>query len=266
MKNKKNIQTEDYQGLISDLMASLTFIFIIAMMAVMVEQKDLEKNIIDSKQARKELLDKLKEELKEVDQNIKVEVVEEHGILRIADGNGEGEFFQKTQEIPTRNGRLLLETVARVLKKQLNCTDTEIDKLCDKSTGKLNIETMLLEGHTDSANVVKCYRTAKGSKVCDNLTLSKNRAYQAFKIIERSMGKEVVKSFKNKNNQNIMSISGYGDSRLLKGKGINKFSPIQRRIDIRFLMHEPDKESIRAVDQKIEREVSGAYESNRSIE
>lgn len=245
-KKSKSFPVDDYQGLISDLMASLTFIFIIAMMAFMKQHTDYVVTVQNYNEAREELLIKLKESLK--DHKVNVIIDESYEFLRISDSN-KNKFFESADELPTKEGELVLEAVAKILKEELDCATTNIKGLCDKNKN-LVIENMLLEGHTDSEAISGCLK--KNSKICDNLSLSKNRAYYAYNIIEKVIGKDKLQSFQNLQRQSIVNISGYGATRLIKG--IPKDSALNRRIDIRFLMHRPDV--VKEIKKKITRKVS----------
>jgi flagellar motor protein MotB len=247
-KKKKSIPVDDYQGLISDLMASLTFIFIIAMMAFMKQHTDYVVTVQNYNEAREELLIKLKESLK--DYKVNVIIDENFESLRITDTQ-KNKFFESADEMPTKEGKLVLEVVAKILNEELNCETTNIKGLCDKNKN-LVIENMLLEGHTDSEPISGCLK--KNSNICDNLSLSKNRAYYAYNIIENVIGKEKIQSFRNLKRQSIVNISGYGATRLIKD--IPQSSALNRRIDIRFLMHQPD--IVKNLKKKITRKISSA--------
>lgn len=246
--SKLKEKAEDYQGSISDLMAGLTFIFIITCMVFIIKLKKAEerKSAIETEskehqEIRNEILTNLENDLKQM--NLKVHVDKGNGVLRLRDELGQ-EFFKQGHFELTEHGISVTKHIGSRLKIYLNCSSTPIKKLCD-SKGKLKIENLFVEGHADQAPL----EGATKELYKDNLGLSAQRARFAYKILETEIGLSQLALFQNLSNESILNISGYGDSRLIN-KHANYLDLTSaerrvidrenRRIDLRFIMQQPE--------------------------
>ncbi|MFP5492534.1 MAG: flagellar motor protein MotB [Bacteriovoracia bacterium] len=244
MANKHG-EAENYQGSISDLMAGLTFIFIITCMVFMIKLKEAEKNESKIKEeageyakVRAELLDTLRKELKS---DVQVHVDFENGILRLQDGKNP--FFLQGEHKLTEHGREVVTKIASRLRLFLNCKESPIQKICDNNGG-LKVENIFIEGHADQAPL----EGQRKQVYEDNLGLSSQRAKYAYGIFREVFNDDGLKSLRNQNNESILNISAYGDTRLIRSEPNYIDLPSDqkrlidkenRRIDLRFIMHQP---------------------------
>ena len=152
--------------------------------------------------------------------------------------------------------------MAKVLSEELPCfvlgPHTKINLVCNPNSSI--IETIQIEGHTDDIPISQA--TINKGKIKDNLELSTLRAAETWRIVVKnqpsiqeffnaeyySLGDFDIKS---KPGQAILSVSGYGDARLVN-EGKSKLARAEnRRIDLRFIMMTP--RSLREADIVAER-------------
>jgi flagellar motor protein MotB len=264
---------------ISDMMSGLLFIFIITLVAFIInfqdaiqrqekireeneitslnlkrKVKELEQEIIIQKKTRrayantvqkivatetirKNLLVRLKKELKE--QGIKVEIDEKHGVLRLSE---KAIRFRTGQAELAEDQLLKLEIIGDTLASILPCYAANPpehwikNNLCDPMVeGKLN--SVFIEGHTD--NVPVDMRT--WGRYQNNWELSALRSIYTYqKLIP---DRDLLANLINNNNQPIFSVSGYGEGRPIPGhKYDNPTADVEnRRIDLRFIMTPPSE-------------------------
>ncbi|MEJ5242385.1 MAG: OmpA family protein [Desulfomicrobiaceae bacterium] len=235
---------------VSDLMSSLLFVFIITLMAyvlnfhratqetqqkqhVLQEERDHLSAVIDdltnSRRLRTEMLEHIRRELEM--RGMRVEVDSEHGILHLTEETLQ--FETGRADLPA-DQLLRLAKVGEVLAEVLPCyvASPPPGPLCNPlHAGKL--ESVFVEGHTD--NVPYGRGIFK-----DNWDLSAQRAM----YIYRTMVKEfqpALAQLLNADGFPIFGVAGYGEGRPRPGHHHQTpvSDPANRRIDLRFIMMPP---------------------------
>jgi chemotaxis protein MotB len=228
---------------ISDMMAGLLFIFIITLVAFIInfqdaiqKQKDVTrtqteivKRFTNLDQTRTELLQLLKLRLQK--ENIKVEIDTKHGVLRLTENAVQ---FETASASLDEQNEANLKTIGSILNAVIPCYASNPPALhdCksfDKSNGK--IDSIFVEGHTDNVPM-------NSYKFKDNWDLSASRAITAYRLL---IPDTVLNQIVNTNSQPIFSVSGYGEGRPVEGHNyaFPKSDPTNRRIDLRFIMTPP---------------------------
>lgn len=274
MNNDDHSVLEDegagYLVSVSDIMAGLLFIFIITLVAFVIQfrdatdKKELEQEILEQEVEKKEQeREVLKEKVEELTNNrsirkalltdieyllrergVEVEVDQELGVLRLTEKTVQ---FRQNQavldEVPKQN----LAIIAEVLAKLLPCYASlgkNLPSVCSpKTAGKL--EAVFIEGHTDNVPV-------KG--VPDfNWQLSTRRAIATYQfIVAREPILSRLMNGDDQNPQLLFSVAGYAEQRPLVAYKEPTDDARNRRIDIRFIMTPPKETSeiIRAIHEE----------------
>ena len=118
---------------ISDLMAGILAIFILALSYFILNFGQANAQLTQNAEKREELLQEIKKEMKRYD--ITVTVIEKEGILRLPDGI----LFEKGEIEPNEKGKRVIIKLREILYKTLTS-----EKYKDA------IETIFIEGHTDN--------------------------------------------------------------------------------------------------------------------
>jgi chemotaxis protein MotB len=228
---------------ISDMMAGLLFIFIITLVAFIINfqdaiqkqkevtraQTEIVKSFTNLDQTRTELLQLLKLRLQK--ENILVEIDTKHGVLRLTENAVQ---FETASSSLDEQNEANLKTIGAVLNAVIPCYSSNPPTFqdCegfDKSNGK--IDSIFVEGHTDNVPM-------NSYKFKDNWDLSASRAITAYRLL---IPDTVLNQIVNTNLQPIFSVSGYGEGRPVEGHSYTypKSDPTNRRIDLRFIMTPP---------------------------
>lgn len=228
---------------ISDMMAGLLFIFIITLVAFIINfqdaiqkqkeitrtQTEIVKRFTNLDQTRTELLQLLKLRLQK--ENIVVEIDTKHGVLRLTENAVQ---FETASASLDEQNEANLKTIGSVLNAVIPCyaSNPPTFQDCtgfDKSNGK--IDSIFVEGHTDNVPM-------NSYKFKDNWDLSASRAITAYRLL---IPDTVLNQIVNTNFQPIFSVSGYGEGRPVEGHSYTnpKSDPTNRRIDLRFIMTPP---------------------------
>jgi chemotaxis protein MotB len=228
---------------ISDMMAGLLFIFIITLVAFIINfqdaiqkqkevtraQTEIVKSFTNLDQTRTELLQLLKLRLQK--ENILVEIDTKHGVLRLTENAVQ---FETASSSLDEQNEANLKTIGAVLNAVIPCyaSNPPTFQDCegfDKSNGK--IDSIFVEGHTDNVPM-------NSYKFEDNWDLSASRAITAYRLL---IPDTVLNQIVNTNLQPIFSVSGYGEGRPVEGHSYTypKSDPTNRRIDLRFIMTPP---------------------------
>lgn len=231
-------KSDTYQGSISDLMSSLVFVFIVAIVMFVIKFSDViekkNKALTEYKEnieARNSLLKELEKSLKKIGVNVTIDY--ENGILRLP----EEALFESGEWNFKNYGRAVVKKLSSNIKTLLNCKTTKIKELCDENN-KLKIEAIFIEGHSDSIKLGPRLRR----EIESNLNLSAQRAINTYKLMEGDVG-----VLKNRENKYLFSVAGYGSRRpagkkpngKLSRRKRNDYHKMNRRIDLRFLMSIP---------------------------
>lgn len=213
---------ESYSISISDLMAALLTIFILALTYYMLNFSQATAQIMDNEDKRTEILETLEREL--LRHGVKVEIDIKHGVLRLP----EGILFDKGQADIKPNGIQVMGILAPALRTILQDP---------KYQG--SIETIFIEGHTDSDPI-------RSGRFPSNWELSTQRAINTWnKMLEIE---PALESPKNTINQPIFSVSGYADRRPVAQGDTEEDKQKNRRIDLRFSMTPPRREEVRVIE------------------
>lgn len=228
---------------VADMMSGLLLVFIITLVAFILNfqdaiqkqkkvtetQKVIVRTITNAEQIRSALLLDIQERLAAND--IQVEVDTEHGVLRLTE---QAVLFDPGLDSLSENNQENLRTIGGVLAAILPCYSANApnDGSCDdyaQFRGK--VDSIFIEGHTDNVPM-------NSWRIDDNWVLSARRAITAYRLL---VPNTVLEKMQNKSNQPIFSVSGYGEGRPVDGHQYEDptSDPVNRRIDIRFIMTPP---------------------------
>ncbi len=254
---------QNYLASISDVMAALIFVFIImlALFAyqlsnVTEEQANVTERLTASDETRDHILRELENRLEEA--GMSVEVLQDQGVLRLSDNainfpSGSENPVVEHQRNVGRLAKALAEVVPCYVSSDreamiagsdidpavlttentpLYCQPTEITSTytCEEQDYPWLLETLLIEGHTDSIPV------AGDRRFRDNLELSSMRAATVYRMITACEPR--IERIRNTENVPVLSTSGYGYTR--PATLDPELSDYNRRIDLRLLLEPPD--------------------------
>ena len=229
----------------SDIMAGLLAIFILTLVTLMIQlyqqiadQKDVKRKVenalsemsqIDEK--RKDLLVEIKDSLQK--RGIYVEIQENYSVIRIPD-----------DQLYFKSGK---HNVPKKLEKLVDQLGTVLEEALNKKGRMEYVDTIFIEGHTDSRPFNK--------QEMGNWGLSSYRAIAIWKFWTEEPGNQIsFTKLKNKNNKNVFSVSGYADTRRVE---IEENSELKRkknrRIDLRFTMKIPVAEDLKNILDEFKR-------------
>ena len=204
------------------------------------KQASITEDADEYKQIRYDLLSLLE---KDLGTDVKIYVDKKNGVLRLQDGHQQ--FLRQGEHELTEFGTDVSKKIATSLKRYLDCKITPIRNLCNKSN-RIKIENIFIEGHADQAPIEGQRKVVYE----DNLGLSARRAKFAYGIFQDVFQEEGLKELKNLESKSIVNISAYGNTRLIKEVDGYHDLPSQekriidqenRRIDLRFIMHQPEQ-------------------------
>lgn len=242
---------------VSDMMSGLLFIFIITLVAFIINfqdaiqrqkeatetQNEIVKQLTSTEQVRTELLQKLKDELSKL--NILVEVDAKHGVLRLTENAVQ--FETASPELDEQN-QMNLKVIGDVLNQIIPCYANNPPTLVDcegLESYRGKVDSIFIEGHTDNVPM-------RSYKYKDNRELSAARAINAFRIL---VPNTFLDKIVNTNMQPIFSVSGYGEERPVEGHSYSfpKSDATNRRIDLRFIMTPPSlTEAQKSIQSKVQ--------------
>ena len=216
----------------SDIMSALLVIFILAavilILQLMEKQKEIDERQVKfdhdveqlkkAEQVRRTIIDEAVEEL--LRRNIQVQVSENHTILRIP------------------NQLLGFDTGAYEIKSRYRETAQEIGEVLHQVISKEDrvrfLDTVFVEGHTDSQTYYGRYRTG-------NWELSAIRAISLWLFWQDKLGDaDRLDLLANRDGDPLFSVSGYADTRPVNERQeTDEDRGKNRRIDIRFTIRRP---------------------------
>jgi chemotaxis protein MotB len=236
-------EDEGYFISMSDMLTGLLFVFIILLLYFALQFRQTTQELTGANEARKELLEDLKERLKR--QGLQVEIDPVTGVLRLPDEI----LFESGSEALSPAGIVAVQTVADTLAAVVPCfTEPHPPLPCQRrSRSTYRIDALFVEGHTDKTPFLRAGRDT-------NIDLSTARAINTYLVLlSRQPELDGLKTLYRGEDDAvdrpvpILSVSGYGPKRPVPGH--DSFRPEDlsknRRIDLRFLMATPDPESIR---------------------
>lgn len=249
---------DSYLASVSDLMSALIFIFVITLavfaLRLAKETETFTKTndrLTAADETRRQILKDIAMRLENA--GIKVEVLHEQGVLRLSE---KGIYFPSGIEAPHKDHAERVGHLARVLAEVIPCyvaTRSIIqspvfgqspaycstpakpsDYLCNRESFPSHLETLLIEGHTDTQPV------SSGRRFRTNLELSSMRAATVYQMIKAC--EPGLMAVLNTKNFPVVSTSGYGSMRLAKLQ--EPLAEENRRIDLRFLMEPPTRDEV----------------------
>ncbi|MDW3048244.1 OmpA family protein [Vibrio sp. Vb1554] len=228
---------------VSDMMSGLLLIFIITLVAFIINfqdaiqkqnevtetRKEVVRKLTNTEQVRNELLQTLKDRLAK--EKIEVEIDKHHGVLRLTE---KAVLFKTAADTLSDHYTNNLKIISSVLNKVIPCYagNPPNDFSCTNlSQTRGKIDAIFIEGHTDNVPM-------RSSRMKDNWELSANRAIAAYRLV---VPNSVLEDLRNTSGQPIFSVSGYGEGRPVDGHNHSKPTPddANRRIDLRFIMTPP---------------------------
>ena len=186
----------------------------------------LEEYLTKTANERRQILQRLRDQLKVDFPDLQVVISEENDALRF---QGDG-LFQSSQSILRPERRAIVESIAVRLEAILPCytlgSKSRWSNGCNN--GAAIIEAVQIEGHTDST----------GDDI-SNLRLSTERANSTFvAMTAREPGLVAHLNFRG---QPVLSVAGYGKMRPVAGNDTPAGRATNRRIDLRIIMYTPSR-------------------------
>jgi myosin heavy subunit len=183
-------------------------------------------------ESRKTLLERLKEELRELGhENINVDFRD--GVLRLPEDvlfrSGDAEF----NETENPKGIKAVRSLAGAMQKWIPCYTVNRNSDCEQfGIGPVthSLSAIFIEGHTDNIPVIK---SKTKEKYGDNWGLSSARAINTYKALIKFS--EKLKNYENSENQPLLSVSAYSKYREAVRNDTPSNRKKNRRIDLRFL-------------------------------
>lgn len=244
-RNQANIPQQDsgvFNLSISDLMAGLLSVFILALCIFILSFTEKTSALTENNIKRAELVRHLEKDLLQL--GIKVTIDEKRGILRIPEDSLS--FGIGSAEVPN------VSAVRKIGSVLLNTLEDE------KYKGK--VETVFIEGHTDNVPI-------QNYRFNSNWELSTQRAINVWNTM-RDKPNEKLSELKNKIvfldevkkelipiEEPLFSCSGYADTRPVYPNDTVEHRKANRRIDIRFTMVPPVEEDMNIV-QTVKRKLN----------
>ena len=222
---------ESYFVSMTDLMTGFLFIFIIMLMYFVLRlsiaeerQQSVTEQLVSAKDTRDQILEDIRSRLE--NHGIRVIVDDENGILRLP----EDLLFSKSRADITDDGRKAIAHIASAMSIVLPCHAGKFAPPDCKLSPGGRLETVLVEGHTDSDPV-------KGGPFGDNWELSAFRAINTYQVLTLSAPE--LGEFQNDGGKAVLGVSGYGEFRPLNANLGEEQKTQNRRIDLRFIMESP---------------------------
>jgi chemotaxis protein MotB len=151
-----------------------------------------------------------------------IEVYPSTGVITLPEtmlfASGSAELSQRGIEAVTQ--------LATQLEKILPCYVATPYIACDENPQKSEIDTIFVEGHTDSRPLIR--------ENYDNTNLSFDRARSVYRLLALRRNNINLLQFKNQNGQPLFSISGYADTRPVPGE--DGLADKNRRVDLRIVL------------------------------
>lgn len=239
-------EDESYFVSMTDLMVGMLFVFIIILMAFALnlqkQATDLGETVDDltaARETRAAMLHDIKRSLEL--QGVSVDVDEDNGILRLP----ERLLFQR--------GEYRIQAAANVLAGILPCFATldgqTAPAACPPNKGG-RLEAVFIEGHTDDIPM----KAFAGAKIASNWELSAARAitvYNTLLAFQPALGHIRNDGTSERSGQSLIGVSGYGEHRPAVANTDEASRALNRRIDLRFLMATPSRDTLGRIEDQI---------------
>lgn len=226
---------ESYYVSINDMLIGLLFLFIIILMYFALQLRVATQDLITSEDTRNELLEKVARYVRE--HSVRAEVDFSAGVLRLPDEI----LFEKGRDTPKAEGEAVLRVLADALSIHLGCFAYQTIPL-PEGCGALRhpVQAVFIEGHTDSDPIAPSGRNR------DNWDLSASRASSTFRMLNEyrpDLGNFLSAPPGDPASRPILSIAGYADRSPIDRGESEAAKARNRRIDVRFLMAQPNVEA-----------------------
>lgn len=217
-KEEKAQQSGDaFTTSVSDLMAGLLSIFILALCYFMLNFQTLTNKYTGNTELRNQLLKDVGKDLQA--QGLQVRIDTKQGVLRIPESvlfeSGEASIKEQGQAAVSKLSQSLLKTMTRPEYREA-------------------LETVFIEGHTDNVPIHNEFFQS-------NRELSTQRAINTWNLMRNDVPE--FNWLVNPRGEPIFSCSGYAETRPVRENGLDPNSEAgraaNRRIDIRFVMMPP---------------------------
>ncbi|GGH40111.1 OmpA family protein [Cribrihabitans marinus] len=198
----------------------------------------LEAYLAQVSQARREVLQRLRDAIRADFPDLQVELSEESDALRF---QGEGLFASGRSDL-ARDRREIVARLAQRLDEVLPCFTLGEASLFDPdcNPGFVMIEAVQIEGHTDDVGTDRV-----------NRNLSAARANSTFFAMTQAA--EQVMQHQNLKRQPVLSVAAYGPDRPVASNETPEGRATNRRIDLRFIMVTPqDTDGIEVIREALE--------------
>lgn len=255
-------EASSYLISVSDLMSGLLFIFLLTLVAFIVnfqdatdkqetarelaisnerlaklerDQAQIERDrlrtvrddLTNARRMRSEMLEDLRHRLDAL--GIRVEVDHDNGVLRLTEN---AVAFATARADLVVSEREKLSKIGSALLGVLPCYSGHPPPECpSQKAGKL--EAVFIEGHTDNRPLA----SAGSGPVRDNWELSAERAIYTYRQLTQD--RAGLGGLTNALGQPLFSVSGYGEGRPVVPHREPTDEPRNRRIDLRFIMSPP---------------------------
>ncbi len=217
-KEEKAQQSGDaFTTSVSDLMAGLLSIFILALCYFMLNFQTVTNKYTGNTELRNQLLKDVGKDLQA--QGLQVRIDTKQGVLRIPESvlfeSGEANIKEQGQAAVSKLSQSLLKTMTRLEYREA-------------------LETVFIEGHTDNVPIHNEFFQS-------NWELSTQRAINTWNLMRNDVPE--FNWLVNPRGEPIFSCSGYAETRPVRENGLDPNSEAgraaNRRIDIRFVMMPP---------------------------
>lgn len=234
-RSRHQEEEESYFISMADMMVGLLFVFIILLIYFALQFQQKSRALSDAGEVRKHILQDIQKRIRQEQPDLNVEIDTRTGVLRLP----AAVLFAKNDFRLSPSGETAVASVARAMTNVLPCyTWPQRRTGCSYRSDSV-IDAIFVEGHTDGDPL-----KSSSSIITDNMDLSALRATNTFRAIRDAQNG--LLSLRNRDNQPILSVSGYGDTRHVPGntEADEDSKGRDRRIDLRFLMETPKAEGL----------------------
>lgn len=150
-------------------------------------------------------------------------------------------LFEINSAVLSPMGISAVNKLALQLENILPCYVARPSIPCAENPQKSEIDTIFVEGHTDSRPLI--------SESYDNTNLSFDRARSVYRLLAQRKDNINLLQFKNQNEQQLFSMSGYADTRPVPGE--NGLADKNRRVDLRIVLAYKKDKTENSVNESI---------------
>ena len=260
---QERAEEETYFISMTDMMVGMLFIFILMLMYYALQVRIVVDGATTTQDTRVQIIQDIVREVREG--GVEVEEDAPNGIIRLKNnvvfGSGESEVSD--------GGMRALNLLASAILKHTRCHshaggDAQLPEV-DCEGRQHMIDAIFVEGHTDSDPI-------RTERMSDNWDLSVARATNTYRVmVDAQPGLRALRNapLSSPASESIMSVAGYAAERPIAGGDTEDAKALNRRIDIRILMKQPDapdidrreagaSDAVDGMTDRIGRELGGA--------